>query len=302
MKLKTILIRFTSIFLLFVMLCTAISASSVTYRDVSPKHWAYDSIVSVTEAGLMHGKGKTAGEYFVTNEPIKGTEIFATLYRLAGNPEVIPTFVDKLEIKYDKENSKGNKWYTDSRLWAMYNGISYVEWLANNVPEFYTPEVRWGRYGSELRPAKHWTIDYQSGKMYGDERDALNYASRADVILALYYYVTTYLGIEVTETATLSKFPDWREDQLKPSTYYLNRGYTTGKFGKVFEQVVPDEFTDACEWAVGAGIIEGYPDGTLRLQYGTRWDETVYYSPRVVTRAEYAVILDRFMQYLEEIK
>ena len=111
---KTILVKSTSVFLLFVMLSTAVSASSVTYRDVSSKHWAYDSIAAVTEAGLMHGKGKTAGEYFVTNEPIKGTEIFATLYRLAGSPEVVPTFVDELQIRYFDKIVTKKKWYTDS--------------------------------------------------------------------------------------------------------------------------------------------------------------------------------------------
>ena len=123
---KTILVKSTSVFLLFVMLCTAVSASSVTYLDVSPKHWAYDSIVSVTEAGLMHGKVKN--EIFSKNDTVNAAEIYTTLYRLAGEVEPISDFTNGIAIDQKSSKTLANidKWYSKPWEWAIYNGIAEV--------------------------------------------------------------------------------------------------------------------------------------------------------------------------------
>ena len=47
-----------------------------------------------------------------------------------------------------------------------------------------------------------------------------------------------------------------------------------------------DALTQIWLWAIDAGIIEGYPDGTLRP------DATI-------TRAEFAAMLTRFMDYVK---
>ena len=109
MKLKALLS-------LILALCTVLPVSVLgagsSYNDVSPKHWAYDSISAVTEAGLMHGKLKN--EVFAKNDTVNAAEIYATLYRLAGEVEPISDFTNGIAI--DQKSSKAladiDKWYS----------------------------------------------------------------------------------------------------------------------------------------------------------------------------------------------
>jgi len=294
---KTILVKSTSVFLLFVMLCTAVSASSVTYRDVSPKHWAYDSIVSVTEAGLMHGKGKTAGTYFDKNGYVNAAEIYATLYRLAGKPEVKPTFTDEIHTTFFRWNPR-LRWCIDSWKWAVFEGIAEVSYITDTEPCDTFRNLRYKQNKGVVRPPEDV---YLLGHYWIEEIYVDKTATRTDVIMSLYYYLTAYMNIEISADVDLSVYFDWNDDAA--STVTNDKiPYTKANYGSVLRPW-SDFFISAWKWAVSSGIIEAYPNGTLDLgEVEVNGDEYIIAEPQFVTRAEYAVILDRFMQYLEEIK
>ncbi len=264
-------------------------AGEVTYRDVSSKHWAYESIVSVTEAGLMHGKGKTAGEYFDKSGNVTAAEIYATLYRLAGEPEVEPAFENVLKLCGYSSGLFDKKWFADEVYWAIHSGVTNVSWdIGSADPTFVAMKIESGRVGSTVNP-----IDAESGKVLYAGFDPLENATRTDVVLSLYYYADSIGKSERFDSSVLKGFADIDIDNLVKSK--------NGKieiFKNLFYELYYDDFVAAWSWAVGTGIIEGYPDNTLGLY--RRSDKKAPH--KYVTRAEYAVILDRFMQYLEEIK
>jgi len=277
-------------------------AGEVTYLDVSAKHWAYESISAVTEAGLMHGKVENA--FFSKNDRVNISEIFTTLYRLSGKEEIPERFSDTVYFGMSSSSngsSECTKWYAAPWKWALYNGI------AQNHSDGH------GRYKHSENSAIS-RIDVYDFELFKD-------ATRADVILALYYYVNTYLEQEINDSYDLSVFSDWRYDEAYPELVdpendtldVFNDGFPKGQFTRAYSPSALD-IINATEWAVSNGIIEGYPDGTIGIQDVKRyWDhlgfgENVDYvwheirNLKYVTRAEYAVILDRFMQYLEEMK
>lgn len=294
-----------SVFVTLSLLSTVILpsfASSILYRDVSPKHWAYDSIAAVTEAGLMHGK--VENEIFSKNDRVNISEIFATLYRLSGKEEIPERFSDTVYFGMSSSSSGSSeytKWYATPWKWALYNGIAQDHSNGH------------GRY-KHSESSAIGRIDVYALELFKD-------ATRADVVLALYYYVNTYMEQEINDTYDLSVFSDWRYDEAYPKLVdpendtldVFNDGFPRGQFTKAYSPSALD-IINATEWAVSNGIIEGYPDGTIGIQdVKLYWDhlgfgENVDYvwheirDLKYVTRAEYAVILDRFMQYLEEIK
>ena len=264
-------------------------AGEVTYRDVSSKHWAYESISAVTEAGLMHGKGKTAGEYFDKRGNVNAAEIYATLYRLAGMPEVKPAFENVLKLYGHSSGMFDKKWFAEEVYWAIHSGVTDVSWyIGSSDPTFVAMKIESGRVGSTVNP-----IDVEEDEVLNPGFDPLENATRTDVVLSLYYYVDSIGKAEGFDTSVLKGFSDIDIDNLVKSP---NGKIET--FKNLFYELHYDDFIAAWSWAVGTGIIEGYPDNTLGLY--RKSDKNAPH--KYVTRAEYAVILDRFMQYLEDIK
>ena len=174
------------------------------------------------------------------------------------------------------------------RLTDEYRSTDVTEWTESASSDVPGAFAVYGRYGSVTSPLEY---QLESGAVpasveYSRIHDA--YATRSDVVLMHYYYVTTYLGAEVSERGDLSRFTDLEisEDESHIYDYTACIPYES-----------KDEFITAWEWAVGSGIIKGCGDSTL--QPGKYIRDTA--SRRFVTRAEYAVILDRFTSYLENI-
>ena len=86
--------------------------ASETYTDVKPSRWSYDSIMYVSDNGLMNGKGEGK---FAPAEVMTRAMVVTVLYRLEGSPtiEYSPVFDDV----------KAGKWYTDAIIWASDMGI-----------------------------------------------------------------------------------------------------------------------------------------------------------------------------------
>lgn len=80
--------------------------NTMPFRDVRESDWYYDAVEYVYENGLMNGTGLN------TFSPLGDTTrgmIVTILYRQSGSPKV---------------SSDKASWWSDTRVWAMENGIS----------------------------------------------------------------------------------------------------------------------------------------------------------------------------------
>ena len=289
------------------------------YKDVPKNHWAYDSIMSLTEKGMV--EGKVAGVRFDPEANLRNTELFMTLYRLAGEPEVVPTFdfrgnlsddviingYYEIELagddKYGTPHLRG-EWYRDEAFWAAYNGLAVVDvyapgdYLISNITgphrvgneNYSMPEA-----GTTFNDKNSYLVAVDFGGTYSKN------TTRSDIVVALYLYTTEYLKKEITAENTTASFADcdkipdpnisdefFSGNTFDPDTYFKYDA-TWETVPLYFDMYYMDEahiWVDAWNWAVAEGIIEGYPDNTLRPAAN-------------LTRAEYAEILERFMDYVK---
>ena len=302
MKLSKLLTKAVALTVVVATLASAtLFAAKLNYSDVPENHWAYESISAVTEAGLM--VGKVENEIFSKDDRVTISEILSTLYRLSGNEKIPESFSSTVYfgIPSSEGSSECSKWYAAPWKWALYNGVAQAH--SDGYSRYKHSE------SSDVR-----RIDVYDFKLLED-------ATRADVILALYYYVNTYMEREINDSYDLSVFPDWRYDEAYPQNVdpendtldVFNDGFPRGQFTNIYSPSALD-IINATEWAVSNGIIVGYPDGTIGIQ-----DVKLYWDPlgfgenvdyvwheirdlKYVTRAEYAAILDRFMDYCENLK
>ena len=266
-------------------------AFAATFADVPQNHWARNYIDNISEKGYMVGRGTASGVLFEPDGNILGSEVYETLYRLADGKYA----ADSYKENFIMVDSAKNMWYSDSYEWAMKNGIAEVGYhdfsgIADGGPDdqYYLYSARHGSSYSPIDLRNNQYIpDELQGAFSGD--DTMKTATRSDVVMILYFYMTTYLGIKVTETADLSSFSDWNYDDFKS-----DRVSISFMSNSLFLNVYTEEYIAAWEWAVGSGIIKGCGDGTLahkRASINEPWN--------YITRAEYATILIRFMDYLE---
>ena len=297
MKRKNIFIKtlFAATLALTLLTSLCSPALAAAFPDVNETHWAYPSIDKVSDMGLMIGRGTPNGVVFDPAGKIMGIEIHETLYRIAegkysekhydgelGNPFI---FDEELNDWVRQEN----QWYTDSAKWALKCGLTYAQWTESSGDGIPGDFVVSGRYGSILDPLEYYLdpgIEVHDAGYLEFYDTAI--ATRSDVILMLYYYVTTYLGHDLTVSTDLSGFTDWPTDESK---------IYTGDYASCLYMAHETELIAAWEWAVGSGIIKGCNNNTLQI--GEYDKETG--SRRYITRAEYAVILDRFTAYLETL-
>ncbi len=223
-------------------------------------------------------------------------EMFTALYKLAGEPEVNPTFepeIDPLPEEYQ------NQWYSNAVMWAAYNGVSQIYWEGGGKNSSYIAESRYGveedsafslsKYQKRLKNKNGSTTGLRVPYQYWEDE-----ATRSDVVLSLYYYLTIYLGREANESASLDEYADWLGEDEYPDMCCMYRQSVSNEDGS---------FQKAWRWAVGSGVARPYADDTLRIG---RWiSRRTYINERgkkdlyeKITLAEYADILNRFAEYI----
>lgn len=304
---KKYLMRVASLIFAAVLLLSAVFATDLTYKDITSKHWAYDAIKYVTDEGFMHGSGATAGEFFNPDENVNAAEIYATLYRIAGEPTV------EYFIGAHCDCSKSyRKWAELPTRWAIENGIAEcypILRVMQGEDTSSSDNKRYAGYRLYREGDDEYLRGFAESKMHyirNTESEIFRSATRTDIVLAMYYYVNSYLYGTVDTSADLSGYSDFAtymkslvtEDGTYPE-------YTTNP-GVYFP--TQDEFESAWKWAVGAGIIEGYPDGTLGVSNAeaytvknhTDLPRIISTEAKYVTRAEYAQMLERFVKYLRD--
>ncbi len=276
-------------------LCTPALAAS--FSDVAETHWAYGSIDKISEKGYMIGRGTPGGTRFDPEGQIMGVEVYETLYRIADKKLSEKYYEGELSTNpyiFDEELNdwvrQDDQWFTDSTKWAIRCGLAYAEWTESAGDGIPGDFVVFGRFGSEFDPIEY---HLKPGTVPSDVSSSTHHessiATRSDVVLMLYYYVSTYMGHEITDKADLSVFTDWNIDENDTYTY---------NYASCLYMAHATELIAAWEWAVGSGIIKGCGDGTLQLGEYNKETKT----RRYITRAEYATILDRFTAYLETVK
>ncbi len=286
--------------LLSTLIALCVPSAAASFSDVAETHWAYENINKISEKGLMIGRGTPGGIVFEPTGEILGVEVIETLYRIADKKYSSNYYKGTLnnnELYLDEELNDWvelkDQWYYQSSEWAVRCGINYGTWITASSSDFPDSKIVYGRFNSEYFPMVNKDGVEQSYISHLDNRSK-SIATRSDVVLMLYYYVTTYMGIEVTDSIDLTTFGDWNYDTIKENVN------TLGKYVGYYECIPranANEFVDAWEWAVATGIIKGCDNNTLQIGEYNRETE----SRRYITRAEYAVILDRFTVYLETL-
>lgn len=290
---KTKLIAAISAFLaVCVLLPCTVFAEAFSYRDVPRSHWAYDSIMKLSADGTLEGR-----EHHTVFEPsakLLPGELFAALYRLADDKTITPSFdfcgnlAESPASPSDKYGTSlySGKWFGDYIFWAAYNGLLPV--TANRLgtlSELGTYRV--GSASASLPPVgetltnEAYYITVDAGiSADGKHSEPL---TRTDIVTALYLYAEKYLDAVAPDASVLDEYHDGSlvpnadtpiEKSFPVTPIYAN-------LATVGEGDLP---TAAWSWAVENEIVIGYPDKTLCP--GAR-----------LTRAEYAVLLDRFIAY-----
>lgn len=306
---KKLLIRVASLIFAAVLLSSAVFATELTYKDITSKHWAYDAIKYVTDEGFMHGSGSTAGELFNPDGEVNAAEIYATLYRIAGEPEIQPVIY--ADYSYSKSY---RKWSDLPTRWAIENGIAecsagYV--MIGGAVDAPAEEIKSVGYRLFREGDDEFLRECPKPSMFfrieTKESDVFRSATRTDIVLALYYYVSSYLYGTVDASADLSGYSDFAAYTKAAET--VNEGeYYESEINSGIYIPTQDEFESAWRWAVTAGIIEGYPDGTLgvsnaemyTIKHHSELPRVISTEAKYVTRAEYAQMLERFVKYLRD--
>ena len=263
-------------------------ADKTYYSDVSVDYAACEAINGVTEAGLMGGAYNGKEAYFEPEDMLVAQELFAALHRLAGAPEPISHWD---EVKPDPLPEEAeNKWYSDGLEWAAYNGMLTMEYYGGGPSSSYIGFVRYGSDEEFERYEDYISRSHSHTLLQIDQNCVDRHVTRSDVAVALYYYLKGYLGVIPSESADLTTFSDWDDDVYDfPYIYCYLQGSPSYEL-----------LYDAWSWAVGSGVMTGFPDNTLRIGRTVDIDYAPWSEKESITRVEFAEILVRFMDYLEE--
>jgi len=259
---------------------TAIAATP-DYKDVPKSHWAYEYVMRLGIEGIMHGM--VEGEYFNKKGEVRSKELLAVLHRMTGEE----AYEELVPIRYIEDS-----WYKDAILWAVNNSVAMFGFT------YCTYEPTSGLFSGFWGEGENYEVyldlldnpNASAGDIRFDvgEKGAETVVTRSDVLAAFYRYTTKILEREVSSTGDIS---DYADSEKFPTTdgdrALYNKAYDMYSGGfELVDAYGKDALTQIWLWAIDAGIIEGYPDGTLRP------DATI-------TRAEFAAMLTRFMDYVK---
>ncbi len=280
---KTIIKTTLSLILaLCMVLPMTVLGAAPDYKDVPKSHWVYEYVMRLGREGIMHGM--VEGEYFNKKGEVRSKELLTVLHRMTGEE----AYEELVPIRYIEDS-----WYKDAILWAVNNSVAMLEFMycSDDAPTSGLFSGFWGE-GENYEVYLDLIDNPNAGPgnisfVIGND-GAETVITRSDVLAAFYRYTTKILEREVSSTGDIS---DYADSEKFPTTdgdrTLYNKAYDM--YGSGFELIDiygKDALTQIWLWAIDAGIIEGYPDGTLRP------DATI-------TRAEFAAMLTRFMDYVK---
>ncbi len=241
-------------------------------------------------------EGFVDGEYTLDESPVLSKELLTALHRMTGEEkyeELVP--IESME----------DTWYKDAVLWAVNNSIANFEFTYCSINpssgRFCGFFGEGDTYDAYLRciddpDASPGLITFSIGS---DAKGADTEITRSDAVLAFFRFTEKVLKMETGSDGDISDYAD-NEKFPKKSTKYpeadndrRNSSHLFSTAHKMYNNSLDiidlydvDGLTKIWLWALDVGIVEAYPDNTLRP------DATL-------TRAEFAVMLERFMDYVK---
>ncbi len=209
---------------------------------------------------------------FAPDKYVKLGEFAATAYRIAGCPNV-PEKVGSYRLIWENLSDgfgyeeKSTHWSFDPCIWAVENGIIETGhyWITEGSPSYFR--------GTSV-VMDHYDV------LSSDE------ITRREIVLGLCFFAE-YFNKNISVKSDISGFRDFGE--LNKKVDFSAMGYTYTDYRSYdkdgYYEYIQLDPADVFGWAVAAGIIKGYDDNTLRPH-------------EYVTRAEYAVMLERFLKYI----
>ena len=266
------LIALVSLFLTIVMILpAAASVPDGSFCDLDGYEWARDSIEKLRADGLFMGTGDG---YFSPDGYLKAAETAATLWRLAGCPEAEKTWENYTVWNVDPYGPlypSSDEWYYGCAVWAAENGIIELE----------NGEVPVMRADTRAFPKQDYNLSFDVG--VGEHFPSYRGVKRGDIVISMFFF-TEYLDRDTSSSADISGYTDY-EEITDENWYNCNPVNNVAYIRTDSREFCETHIRDYLSWAVGVGILKGYPDGSLRPY-------------EHVTRAEYAVMLDRFVEFL----
>lgn len=269
-----------SFFIMVLLLPVTVLANQpiTPFRDIDGYEWAHESIEKLHESGILKGTGSG---YFNPSGYLRTAEMAMTLYRIAGSPKTEKTWenykirnIDPNEILYPSSDV----WYYDCAVWAVENGI--VELTIADVPIFHAI--------TRAFPKQENNMYFATGEWYEDIGVGEHFPSyrrirRGDAVISM-FFCAEYVKKDTSSRSDITSFSDYDEitDKNWTNLYPVNDIVYVRTDTREIEET---HIRDYLSWAVANGILKGYPDGSLRPY-------------EAVTRAEYAVMLERFISFL----
>lgn len=288
---KTI-IKTTSLLLCLLLLLSSVVSCASTDTQVTDDSTVETTVGDTTEApdtslAELTIEDLTAdfvdGEYTLDDSPVSPHELLTALYRIAGKPEASRDFE---VVWYVGEK---DSYYHDATVWSAFQaGIIpfVVEVIVDGGAIFGNFKLGF-RIGESTADKAIKALEEEGFKIHS--RNGIEVHSvfntditRADIVLSMYYYVTTYLGKDIVTEDVLETIADYELFTEKHSERY--KMYINDNSNGYPE--LRKDLPASWNWALDAGIVEAYPDNTLRP------DATI-------TRAEFAAMLTRFMYYVK---
>ncbi|MBR3439887.1 MAG: S-layer homology domain-containing protein [Clostridia bacterium] len=269
--------------LVVILLLPATVSSAVAFEpfsDLDGYGWAKESVENLHSSGLIKGVGNGK---FNPSGYLRVAEMAMTLYRIAGSPKTEKTW-ENYKIRNIDPNGilypSSDVWYYDCAVWAVENGI--VELTIADVPIFHAI--------TRAFPKQENNMFFATGEWYEDIGVGEHFPSyrrirRGDAVISMFFYAE-YAGKDTSPQAEIPDFSDYDNitDRNWSDLYPVNDIAYRRTDTREFEET---HIRDYLSWAVANGILKGYPDGSLRPFES-------------VTRAEYAVMLERFIDYLNK--
>ena len=232
--------------------------------------------------------GFVDGEYTLDDSPVLSKELLTALHRMTGEEEYEEIIIDNvMEPPLDER-------YSDAVLWAGNKSIVGFEftYLSTDLGSGVFPGFcgEGNSYEAYLR-----CIDDKDATpgcvrlLIGDEEEETE-ITRSDAVIALYRFASKVLNKAVSSKGDISVYADSEklltDDENIKALFSSTHNMYDDVWYDLTELYGEDILAQIWLWALDAGIVEPYPDNTLRP------DATL-------TRAEFAAMLTRFIDYVK---
>lgn len=257
------------------------AALGVEFKDISEDSWESRYVVEMFDRGLMFG---TSSNTFEPDSEININTVCTVLHRLAGCPNL--SYFNNDDTKGILENFNQihydyPSWSKGAIMWASLNGIVM---LYRDLFTLGYTEAGIYRYVEQFKRecAENADTLYKYYVAYSAPFPQNLSFSRGDIVMTLYFY-SEHMDFDVSARGDISVFKDSATVNNSKSGVYHDKYYPLSGDSALRSKYYM-KMSEYWSWAVGCGIVNGYPDGTLSQS-------------KPITRAEFAAMISRYIEY-----